>query len=135
MDRVFLDANVLFSAAWRPDGRVRRLWELRGVELLTSEYAFEEARRNLADAEHLRALARLLRTTTIVETHDVVIPLPAAALCLPADDRPILLAAITARATHLLTGNSRDFGPLLGRRVGGVTVLLPGEYSRRAAGR
>lgn len=131
MDRVFLDANVLFSAAWRPDGRVRRLWELRDVELLTSEYAFEEARRNLEGTERLKTLARLLRTTTIVETHDVVIRLPAVASCLPADDRPILLAAITARATHLLTGNSRDFGPLLGQRVGGVTVLLPAEYLAR----
>ena len=131
MDRVFLDANVLFSAAWRPDGRMRRLWELGDVELLTSEYAFEEARRNLEGAEPLRELARLLRRMTIVETHDVVIPLPAAASCLPADDRPILLAAITARATHLLTGNSRDFGPLLGKRVGGVTILLPADYPGR----
>jgi uncharacterized protein len=135
VDRVFLDANVLFSAAWRPDGRVRRLWELRDVELLTSEYALEEARRNLEGAERVRALARLLRTTTVVETHDVVVPLPAAASCLPADDRPILLAAMTARATHLLTGNSRDFGPLFGRRVGGVMVLLPGEYLVRVGGR
>ena len=133
MDRVFLDANILFSAALRPDVRVRRLWELHDVELLTSEYAVEEARRNLGDAERVRTLAQVVRATTIVETHDIVVPLPAAASCLPLDDRPILLAAMTARATHLLTGNSNDFGPLLGKRIGGVMVLLPAEYLARAA--
>ena len=41
MDRVFLDANVLFSAAYRQDSSLLRLWELKDVELVTSAYAFE----------------------------------------------------------------------------------------------
>lgn len=47
MDRLFLDANILFSAAYRPDAGLRRLWEVPNVELVTSAYAGEEARRNL----------------------------------------------------------------------------------------
>jgi hypothetical protein len=47
MDRLFLDANVLFAAAWRPKAALARLWELGDAELLSSDYAIEEARRNL----------------------------------------------------------------------------------------
>lgn len=47
VDRVFLDANVLFSAAYRPDSRLRALWESSDVELVSSEYAVDEARRNI----------------------------------------------------------------------------------------
>ena len=42
MDRLFLDANVLFSAAHRPEGRLLRLWKLDDVTLCSSRYALEE---------------------------------------------------------------------------------------------
>ena len=48
MDRVFLDANVLYSAGYKDTSALRKLWELTEVELLTSFYAVDEARRNLA---------------------------------------------------------------------------------------
>ncbi len=35
MDRLFLDANVLFSAAYRDDSGLQRLWDLSDVELVT----------------------------------------------------------------------------------------------------
>jgi hypothetical protein len=35
-----------------------------------------------------------------------------------------------ARATHLLTGDIRHFGPYLGRKIAGIAILLPGEYLR-----
>lgn len=46
-------------------------------------------------------------------------------------DVPILLAAIEARATHLLTGDQQDFGHLYGRTVSGVKIVMPGEYLKR----
>lgn len=49
MDRVFLDANVLYSAAYSRDAGLQRLWKLPQVELLTSAYAVGEARRNLLE--------------------------------------------------------------------------------------
>jgi len=59
--RLFLDANVLFSAAYRDDAGVARLWSVEGVELVTFEYAVEEARRNLAERKQQDRLEELLR--------------------------------------------------------------------------
>jgi len=45
-----------------------------------------------------------------------------------AKDVPILLAAIEARATHLITGDMRHFGPHFGKRIEGILVLSPADY-------
>ncbi len=60
LDRIFLDANVLFSAAYLENSGLGRLWRLEDAELLSSAYAVEEARRNLA-LDRPPALARLER--------------------------------------------------------------------------
>ena len=70
---------------------------------------------------------RLIDALPIVAEPDADRPLPVG-VDLPDDDRPILLAAIEARATHLLTGNFRDFHPLYGRPVEGVLILRPADY-------
>jgi hypothetical protein len=36
VDRLFLDANVLFSAAYRADSGLLRLWDLPDTELVLS---------------------------------------------------------------------------------------------------
>ena len=64
MDRVFLDANVLFSAAYRPDSRLRELWALAEVELVTSAYSVEEACRNLDNPVQRADLEKLLTVPT-----------------------------------------------------------------------
>jgi len=51
VDRIFLDANVLFSAAYRENSGLIEIWRVKGVRLLSSSYAIEEAKRNLAAAE------------------------------------------------------------------------------------
>jgi len=124
--RVFLDANVLFSAAYRQGSGLRRLWDLEGIELVTSEYAAVEAARNLAETEQKLRLEKLMAGVELVEEA----PAAAHALAaeLPEKERPILTAAVHARATHLLTGDLRHFGPFLGRRLHGVLVLTPGAY-------
>ena len=48
----------------------------------------------------------------------------------PAKDRPILQAAIAAKATHLITGDVTHFGEYFGRQIGGVLILAPGDYLR-----
>lgn len=50
MDILFLDANVLFSAAYREGAGIAGFWDLDDVELITSQYAAEEVRRNLPEA-------------------------------------------------------------------------------------
>ena len=127
MDVAFLDANVLFSAAYRHDSRLTALWQLQGAELITSDYAAEEARRTL-EPEAASRLQELLASVRIVPgvTYSVV----PESKELPEKDRPILLAAVAAGATHLLTGDVTHFGPFFGRTISGVTVVTPTTYLR-----
>ena len=132
MDLVFLDANVLFSAAYRADSRLRRLWHLRGVQLITSGFAVEEARRNLTTAAQRTELHTLLESIRIVAFSGPLDHPVFATIALPDKDRPILLAAITARATHLVTGDLQHFGPYYGQEIEGVRIMPPADYLRRA---
>ena len=52
------------------------------------------------------------------------------ALALPEKDQPIWAAAQAARATHLLTGDLRDFGAHMNRptATAGITIQTVGEY-------
>lgn len=129
MDRLFLDANVLFSAAWREESGLLRLWDLPDVKLLTSTYAVEDARINLrTPTQRLRLASLVERVETISAMQSVRLPIGA---ILPAKDQPILSGAIQANASHLITGDKERFGRFFGRKVLGVTVLPPGEYLRR----
>lgn len=65
MDRLFLDANVLFSAAYREESPLRRLWRQPRAELITSAYALVEVERHL-DAERKRRLQDLVQGMEIV---------------------------------------------------------------------
>lgn len=126
VDVLFLDANVLFSAAYRRDAGVAGLWRVEQVELISSEYTIEEARRNLEGEERQTRLGRLLsqvRMTTAQPNR----PLPQA-ITLPDKDRPVLLAAIGARATHLVTGDVTHFGRYYGQSIEGVLIISPLEY-------
>ncbi|MFY9689496.1 MAG: PIN domain-containing protein [Candidatus Acidiferrales bacterium] len=125
MDRLFLDANVLSSAASRPNAGLLRLWELSDCTLYTSRYAMGEARVNLAEAPQREQLEKLCRPIHLVDATSAGLP---PGTLLPAKDRPILAAAIEANATHLLTGDVRDFGRLLGKIIAGVLIQLPSEY-------
>ena len=129
MLRVFLDAKVLFSAAYGEGSGLRALWKRPDVELITSGYAAEEARRNLDTADRRLRLEELLAAVRI-GPEAPHIPLPAG-VRLPEKDAPILRAAMAAGATHLLTGDLRDFGHLLGRRVAEIDVQTPGDFLRR----
>jgi len=127
--RVFLDANVLFSAAYREGAGLLRLWDLPDVELVTSGYAAEEARRNLDATEARERLEDLLsRLQLVAEASDAALP---RSVRLAEKDQPILMAAIGSGATHLLTGDVGDFGPLFRRRIEGVLIQTPSEFLAR----
>jgi uncharacterized protein len=130
MDRLFLDANVLFSAAYKIDARLLQLWNLRNVTLCSSGYALEEARINLDDEDQRVRLTKLSGSLHLADAGQK--PLPRR-IYLPEKDVPILLAAIAAQATHLLTGDVRHFGPYLGKKIEGIAIVLPGEYLRGRA--
>jgi hypothetical protein len=90
-----------------------RLWELDHVRIVTSSYAVEEARRNLADSTQTDRLAELLKSVDV--RGDVsVVPLPAG-IDLPSKDIPILQAAVAAHATHLLTSDVKHLADTFGK--------------------
>lgn len=109
--RLFLDANVLFTAAHNPRGKAAFVIELasRGHwEVVTSELAIEEAQRNL-EAKFLPSvewlLVLLLHFQQVQTPHGVACP-----IAIASKDVPIVLAALGSECTHLLTGDRRHFG-------------------------
>mgnify|MGYP001059028259 CR=1 FL=1 len=130
--RVFLDANVLFSAAYRESGIARRFFTLaraEACELVSSGFAIEEARRNIRakHPEREADLDSLLAGLTVCREATHATLEWASSQNLPPKDAPILAAAADARCTLLVTGDRRDFGRLFGRRLRGTVVLMPVE--------
>lgn len=125
--RLFLDANVIFSAAITPDGVSRSLFELASIgdcELITSGFALDEARRNARlrypeyspEIESLLDNLRLIpeapgRRVRSAEQHVTL------------KDAPILAAAVDSGAQILVTGDGRHFGHLYGTTVDGLVIL------------
>jgi predicted nucleic acid-binding protein len=136
--RVFLDANILLSAA-KSDGAVRRLLELllaRGHACWVDGYVVEEARRNLAAKfpEGVAALERQLAAVHVATGHPSSDSL-VAGLPLPEKDRPVLAAAIHLRCDGLLTGDRSHFGALYGLTIRGVTIHSPRSLAEWLLGR
>jgi predicted nucleic acid-binding protein len=122
--RVFLDANILFSAAYGSPA-MKRLWsaaENGTFIFLASPYVIEEARRNLDTKDQHTALDSCLEHVQIVLEVDRDIPCP---IDLPEKDKPVFLAAVTAGADYLVTGDILHFGPFFGRKIQGVTICRP----------
>jgi uncharacterized protein len=128
MDRLFLDANVLFSAAYRANEGLLQFWKLKNVTLCSSRYALEEARTNLTQNVQRRRLEKL---ATAIEFFDAIPRLLAREVTLPDKDVPIFLAAIASRATYLVTGDVHHFGQYFGKTIEGIldqaqATFLPG---------
>jgi uncharacterized protein len=131
LDRLFLDANVLFSAAYREGAGIERLWKIDRARLFSSGYAVEEAERNLATPAQRSRLGKLLTSVELVRT--VMTPAPLRdKIELPEKDWPIIGGAISAEATHLITGDLSHFGPYFHKHVRGILVLPPADYIRDA---
>ncbi len=106
-----------------------RLWKLRPVQLVTSEYAAQESRNNLPDLAQQLRLEQLLQSVERVNA--ALHPAPMAGVSLPEKDWPILHAAIVAQAQYLLTGDARHFGAYFGKTLSGVRVERPAEFLRQ----
>ncbi|SRR5690606_2143200 len=121
--RVFLDANVLFSAS-NPESNLARLVALakERAAVVTSDFAREEAVRNVSVKRPAWAsgLERALLGVEVVPS--VLFPLPVE---ITEKDAPILCAAIRSGCTHLVTGDRRDFGHLFGTAIEGVRIVTP----------
>ena len=126
--KIFLDANVLFSAALPAPGAARALLvaaRAAQAQCVCSDHAMTEARRNVqAKAPHA------LITFELIEALTLRVPEPAAAFVeaardagIVAKDAPVFGAALQCRADAFVTGDARHFGHLFGKRCGGVLVL------------
>jgi len=129
--KLFLDANVLFTAAHRPQGKSAFVIQLarEGVwEVVTSLLAIEEARRNLEIKfpESLGRLDALIerfgRVLTVLEGDCPVE--------LPPKDKPILLSAMGGECSHLLTGDLKHFGRFMNqpRKTKGIVVQTVSQF-------
>jgi predicted nucleic acid-binding protein len=129
--RLFLDSNVLFTAAHNPSGKAALIIDL-GVkgnwEIVSCSYAIEEARRNIL----IKFPDHLKRFEALVER---VINVPSRSgrncpVILSEKDRPILEAAIQCKVSHLLTGDIKDFGPIMNKPslTGGVVIQTVSEF-------
>ena len=131
MHRLFLDANVLFTAAHNPDGKAAFLFDaldFQQWELLSSTYAIEEARRNIGVKypQSLDRLQKLSRRITVVG-QPLSFPI---AIVLPAKDQPIFVAALSGESTHLLTGDRKHFGRYMNEpgKSDGIIIQAVADY-------
>lgn len=126
IDRLFLDANVLYSVA-HGSPSIERLWRLQRNGqccLLASRYVIDEAHRNLNQPEQRDRFQAALREVDLVPDA----PIGPCPIDVPAKDRPVISAALKAKATHLITGDERDFGPYFGSAVTGMMIGRPSDY-------
>lgn len=116
--RIFLDANILFSACNKHSATQRLVAVIiQHTDTITSSYAIHEAQRNLQlkRPEWLPELPSLLVGLRRVDSGF----LPTQ-VTLEEKDRPILGDAIAAKCTHLLTSDKKHFGHLYGQTLQGV---------------
>ena len=126
-DRIFLDANILFSAAYGSPS-LNRLWKLAQQKrclLFASKFVVEEARCNFFHPDQMKRLENYLPEVRIVSEVDPSLPCP---IELPEKDRPVLMAAISIKADYLMGGDSTHFGKYFGQTVNGVKICRPRDY-------
>ena len=130
--KIFLDANILFSAA-KSNGAIRFLiMSLLDKEhqLVINLFVQEEAERNLTGKapETLEYFYDLiLRLTTVPLTNYQLLPKKASYLSLK--DQPVLQAALHDRCDVLLTGDPTHFGRSYGERIKSLAVYSPGALA------
>jgi predicted nucleic acid-binding protein len=131
VDRIFLDANILFAVGYGSPG-LGRLAERARKDLcllLASGFVIEEARRNLNHPSQLDKLDCFLTHVQIVLEANASIPCP---VDLIEKDRPVLMAAISAKADFLLTGDKEHFGKYFGQTIGGAKICMARDYFLKA---
>jgi len=120
--RIFLDANILFSAS--ADGSATRLLLDAALkyadECITCPHAFEEARRNI-ETKHPQQSSGLKRISQSISVSNAFYM--DLSIDLPQQDVPILAGAIGSQCTHLWTSDKKHFGPLYGKSIHAVRIV------------
>ncbi|MFH2115589.1 MAG: PIN domain-containing protein [Spirochaetota bacterium] len=135
--RIFLDANLLFSAS-KTDGAIRRFIDLllkSGHTLVADPYVQKDAERNiqLKYPASWQDLADILHKISMLPSATTPELLDASVL-LDEKDRPVPAAAIKADCGLLITGDATHFGILFGKTVQGVLILNPRQAAEMLDG-
>lgn len=141
MDRLFLDANIFFAAACSANGGSRMLFhcaEQGIVTLLTSEYALQEAKRNI---ERKMNESELITFYTLISQLEGILKDDFKGAMelhkklkgiVPQKDMPILVGAYGAEVDCLITLDRKDFmNSKVNKAVVPFNVKTPGEYLQR----
>lgn len=119
--KVFLDANILFSASNIPGNTARfvRFLSNKGVSI-SADYAVAEAHRNIAAKrpQWMRGFEKIVGSIRIVQSVDCLVSVDIAA-----KDRPILATAIREQCDYLVTGDRRDFGHLFEKTINSTKIV------------
>jgi predicted nucleic acid-binding protein len=145
MVRLFLDASVLFAAAYSSTGASRELMRLalRGdAQLLISRFVLEETARNLSAKASSEISATFRQLIAALDLK--VIPDPsrenvlAAAAYTALKDAPVVAAAINAQADYLVTLDRKHLiDPPEVAEGSGLSIVLPADAlaaAREASG-
>jgi predicted nucleic acid-binding protein len=129
--RIFVDANVLFSAC-NPGSRVNQTLTQSTAEheVVNCAIAIDEASRNLA-----RKRPMWLPNFAIFQSVIHIIPesSPLPELGLPEIDGILLGAAVSAGCDIFITSDQHHFGLLFGKTIDGVRVLTPNAFANEYA--
>ena len=131
--RVFVDANVLFSAA-DVESATRILLDVlfKHATVVLNEHVWEEARRNVdVKRPGLAGALQELKPNFLVSSQMMLVD----DCPLPDKDQPVLGGAVAAGCSHLWTGDKRHFGHLYGKTIKGTQVvsatMLADELNRK----
>jgi predicted nucleic acid-binding protein len=127
--RVSLDSNILFSASLYPNHRFLEFWRMYGVTPMAAHYSLGEVRRNIGSPEHRHRFEALVDRTLIV--NDAPLRIIPAGIEIVLKDQPILATALYAAADFLITGDTKHFRHLYGRKIGSLQTLPANTFLDR----
>ncbi|HQD50898.1 MAG TPA: PIN domain-containing protein [Defluviitaleaceae bacterium] len=132
MYKVFIDSNVLLAAIISDfegsyPSLIIKLGRLNLIELFISNLVEIEVRKNLTikKPKNLRLFDEVLEDFHKLE--DVYIPIRELETLSEAD-KIILSTAIYNRLDYFITGNTRDFKTLYGKKIINTTIVAPKEF-------
>ena len=136
--KVFLDSNIVFSAAYIKDAKTiasdlfvfqsTKTWKLFISELVEEEVIKNITIKKPENIEYLNLLFSKIKTLpnyfSKINDKDVKE--------LPLNDKIILSTAIYNAMDMFLTGNKRDFLDLYHKKIGNTLILSPSDFINKS---
>jgi len=130
--RVFLDANVFFSAFYgsRNCERIIKAHQQEEISLVTSSLVIEESLRNIQEKipAVISSFKDLLTNNPPELIADPAEIDPKIRLLVDEKDQPIFTSAILGKVKYFVTGNTKDFKAKELQKVTGIKVLTPKQF-------